>query len=295
MAKKLLKKWKPYFLLMPMMILISILIIGMGNAFIQSLGYIPALGLEEIGFQYYKELLGNSNFFDSLALSTFICLISSILSMILGVLICAAMVYRRTKKQGLHKMIRLPILIPHTVTALLVVLILSQSGFVARFFHVLGFVDAPSSFPNLIYHANGAGTILAYVWKQAPFVAYFTLSLMAAISDTLEEAAITLGASPIKAFFAITLPLSLPNIMNAFFIIMTFSFSAYELPFLLGATSPKALPVQAYIEYTHPDMRHRPYAMAMNGIIMIIVLLISVGYFFLMNRKIGGMYDEKNK
>ena len=63
-----------------------------------------------------------------------------------------------------------------------------------------------------------------------------------------------------------------------------FALGAYELPFILGATTPKALPVQAYIQYTHPDLRNRPYAMALNGLIMTISLLSACVYFALMRR-----------
>ena len=53
---------------------------------------------------------------------------------------------------------------------------------------------------------------------------------------------------------------------------------------LLGATTPKALPVLAYIQYTHPDLRHRPYAMALNGIVIVVSLLSAVIYYMLMKK-----------
>ena len=58
----------------------------------------------------------------------------------------------------------------------------------------------------------------------------------------------------------------------------------YELPYLLGATQPKALPILAYIEYTKPDLLARPYTMAINGIIIVISLLAAVGYYILIRR-----------
>jgi len=108
---------------------------------------------------------------------------------------------------------------------------------------------------------------------------------MQSINKSLGEAAATLGASPMRTFFAVTLPLSMPAITSAFLIIFAFSFGAYELPYLLGTTLPKALPVQAYIEYIHPDMKHRPYAMAMNGIIILLTTTMAFVYFALVQRK----------
>ena len=87
---------------------------------------------------------------------------------------------------------------------------------------------------------------------------------MAAVNENLGEAARNLGASPMQAFCRVTLPVCLPAIQNAFLIVLAFSFGAYELPYLLGPTLPKALPVAAYLEYISPDLKNRPTAMAMN-------------------------------
>ena len=70
----------------------------------------------------------------------------------------------------------------------------------------------------------------------------------------------------------------MPAVLGAFFILLSYNFGAYELPFLLGETSPKALPVQAYIEYTHPDLLHRPYAMAMNTVMLLVSLVFAFGW-----------------
>lgn len=291
------KKIIPYILTLPLILILGILITGLINAMIQSLGYIPALGLKEISLHYYKEVIGNPHFRDSLLLSLYTCLLSSILSVIIGVGICTLLTYSG-KGQGLFNyMLRIPILIPHTVVAFFSIVIFSQSGMISRVMYLMGFVGDPADFPNLLYSTKGTGIILAYVWKQAPFVAFFVLSLMESIKKTLEEAAVNLGASPIKAFFTITLPLSMPAILKAALIITSFSFGAYELPFLLGATKPRALPVQAYIEYTHPDLKHRPYAMAANGIIIIVSLMIAVSYYLLTNKKIWrmGRTNEEQK
>ena len=59
---------------------------------------------------------------------------------------------------------------------------------------------------------------------------------------------------------------------------------AYELPLLMGATVPKALPIMAYIEFQKPDLRLRPYAMAYNGILIVISMLAAIIYFILLKK-----------
>ena len=71
--------------------------------------------------------------------------------------------------------------------------------------------------------------------------------------------------------------------VGGFLILFTFSLGAYELPYILGATEPKVLPIWAYIQYTHPDLHNRPYAMAVNGII-VLLSAAAVGLWAILRR-----------
>ena len=97
----------------------------------------------------------------------------------------------------------------------------------------------------------------------------------------LEEAATILNTPRWKTFLRVTLPLCMKSILTAFLIIYVFSLGAYEMPFILGATKPKALPVLAYVAFQNPDLRTRPRAMAVNGIIIFLSLLAVLVYHLL--------------
>ena len=71
----------------------------------------------------------------------------------------------------------------------------------------------------------------------------------------------------------------MPSIFSSFVIIFAFSFGAYEVPLLLGPTQPKALPVQAFIEYSNPVLQNRPYAMVYNILITLIALILTGVYY----------------
>lgn len=124
---------------------------------------------------------------------------------------------------------------------------------------------------------------------------YFVIALMANINGSLGEAAINLGASRLKAFMKVTLPLCRRAIGSSFLIIFTFALGAYELPLLLGPTSPEALPILAHTQYIHPDLENRPYAMALNGIIIIISMICAVAYFRLMQKNTEILNRRKAK
>ena len=284
------KKMLPL-LLLPFLGITALVLLAIGNVLLQSLGYIPAFGLDELTLQYYQEVFLQEEFAGALLVSLRIAFLSAVLACVFGVLLCFALIQCRQTRGPLFYLIRLPILTPHAVVAVFVVNLLSQTGLFARAAFALGLISDYPQFPQLLYTPSYTGTILAYLWKEIPFVAYFVLALMSSVSSTLGEAAENLGASPVRSFFEIILPLSLPAILKAFLIIFIFAFGGYELPFLLGSTLPKALPVQAYLSYQSPDLLQRPYAMAMNGVILLLSCSMALLYALLtarLSKRIGG-------
>ena len=278
-------------LLLPFLGISALLLLSVWNVAIQSLGYIPAFNLTKLSLRYYGEVFRNPDFAQSVWVSLKIALWSAVFACILGVALSMALIKTRKAKGSTLYAIRLPVLVPHAVVALFVVQICGQTGLLARLGYALGLLEDYNQFPQLLYTPSYFGTILAYLWKEIPFVAYFVLAFMSSISETLGEAAENLGASPLRSFFEITLPLSLGVISKAFLIIFIFAFGGYELPLLLGATIPKALSVQTYLSYMSPDLLQRPLAMAMNGTMLLLSAGLSGLYALVilgLNRKIGG-------
>lgn len=282
-------KLTPWLLLLPFLTVTALVVVSVWNILVQSLGVIPAFGLTEPTIEYYRQVLTSECIIASLGISLKIAFYSAAFATVLGVLVCAVLV--GCGQRGIVHVVRLPMLVPHTVVALFIITICSQTGLIARWAAALGIITDSAEFPQLLFTDSYAGVILAYLWKEIPFVAYFVLALMSGISNTLGEAAENLGASPLKSFFQITLPLSLPAITKAFLIIYIFAFGGYELPLILGATVPKALPVQAYLSYMDPNLLNRPYAMAINGVILLLSMAMAAVYGVLTSRlcrKIGG-------
>ena len=286
------KKTTVFALLLPFLLVTGIVLVSVWNVLVQSLGYIPAFGLTKPTLQYYMQVFSRTDFLSAVWVSMRIALWSTVFSVILGVLIAMALIKCRRTKGGMIYAIRLPILVPHAVVAVFVIQILSQTGLVARVAHMLGLLEDYTAFPQLLFTPSYLGTILAYLWKETPFVAYFVLAFMSGISDTLGEAAENLGASSVRSFWEVTLPLSIPVISKAGLIIFIFAFGGYELPLLLGSTLPKALAVQTHLMYMSPDLLQRPLAMAMNGVVLLLSSGMALAYSLVvhhLNRRIGGI------
>lgn len=268
-------KFKPYLLIMPAtFVILGIILAGMYTALSQSLGYFPAVGLNELTLKYYKEVILDESFIESFKFSIYISLVSSLVAVIIGVFLAYVISESNSKKiKGLF-LYKLPIVVPHIVAALLVYNLLSQSGIFPRFLYSFGIIKEQTDFPTLVFDSKGVGIIISYLWKEIPFVTMVVYGVLSKINGNLSIAARNLGASRGQAFKYVVLPLILPTVFSSFIIIFSFSFGAYEVPFLLGSTVPKALPVAAYIEYSNPNLTNRPYAMVMNVILIFISLLL---------------------
>ena len=169
---------KPYLLLLPQIFVGIIFLVGIGIGITQSFGVVPVFNLYKPTFKYYTEIFMRKDTIDSIFYSLKIAFVSSLISVILGILICFCMVYTGKDKGFMLSVTKIPILVPHVIVALMLVNIISQNGLLARILYQLGFIKEQSNFPLIIFDKAGAGVILAYLWKEVPFVIYFIISLL---------------------------------------------------------------------------------------------------------------------
>lgn len=271
---------KPYLMLLPVLVfLIGILVVGVMTTFFQSIGYFSAIGSNEITLEHYKRLLTDKGLIESLIFSIKTSFLSALLSTIGGVIIAIA-AYKLGKEGKLIALtFRLPVIVPHLLSVLLVYNIFSQTGLLARFAYNIGFISSFEEFPVLLYNKNGFGIIMAYIWKELPFIAFIIYNVLSKLSNKFSDASRNLGATGFQTMKYVVFPIVLPSVLSSFILVFAFSFGAYEIPMLLGGTYPKALPVKAYIEYINPMLSNRPYAMAINFLIAFVGFLLAFIYF----------------
>lgn len=282
--------WQPYILLLPaLVLLVGLFLGGVTLALVQSLGYFPLVGLKEITFQYYFEVWSSPEFLAALGYSLYLSFVSSVIAVIIGVFLAYQLI-KLPQEHWLIKLIyKLPIIVPHIIASLLVFLFLTQSGLLSRVLYQLGFIEKLQDFPRLVFDRWGIGIILVYIWKEVPFIALVTYTVLKHINNSFSEVAANLGASRWQIFWNIYFPLSLPSIGSAFIIVFAFSFGAFEIPYLLGPTYPKTLPVLAYQKYISSDLLQRPYAM----VITMTLTIICLGLIYLYKKLLDLMLQYK--
>jgi putative spermidine/putrescine transport system permease protein len=151
----------------------------------------------------------------------------------------------------------LPIAVPHLVAAAVFVLLLGQSGFVARLLHAAGVADAPGAMPALVYDRWGFGLVLALAWKELPFLSLLAFTVLATRGPALEETARSLGAGPRDVFRRVTWPILWRGLLPGVVAVFAFVAGSYEAAVLLAPSDPLALPLLTFERYTDPDLPRR--------------------------------------
>lgn len=288
LSRKTKRAITPYLLALPAILLILVFLYGVVNGVLQGFGIMPFLGRTEFTLDYYIEALTRSDLVSSILYSLYLAAVSSAVAVVGGVALAAFMTRIRASRIARLVSIQIPIMTMHALVALAVMFLFTGSGLFPRILAAMGVISDPNTFTSVVGAVSGWGIIVVYAWKEIPFIAFSTITIMSSISDSLGEAASMLGASPVRAFFNVTLPLCGGAIAKAFMVVFAFAFGSYEVPFLLGPTLPQAMPVLAYVEFQDPDIVNRCYAMALNGIMTLLCSLIALAYFAILNRERKG-------
>lgn len=271
---------------------LSIIIVLFGGGlligFARSLNYMPVIGLLEPNLNAYLAIFTSEEFYSSFLLTFHIAFTSTLISSVLA--IGAALLLRRQfiGRAIINFLFQLNLTIPHLVGAIGILYLFSQSGSFARLAAEFDLISRPAEFPALVFDPFAIGIILQYVWKEVPFIGVIVLANMQAIGEDYESVARSLGASRWQSFRYVLLPLLLPGLLSASIIVFAFTFGAYEIPAILGANYPAALPVLAYRKYTDVDLASRPEAMAMAIVIAIMSTILIYLYLRYSRRRIRG-------
>ncbi|MDQ0427285.1 putative spermidine/putrescine transport system permease protein [Planomicrobium stackebrandtii] len=281
------QKTRPYLLLLPAIGTIVLLFFGgLFDGLLKSLGYFPALGETRFEMTAYTNLFQSSEFWESLILTFRVAALSSVFAAVLGAAITVSLfMLKESSKSGAsqvwHRLFQLPLTIPHLVGGYIIVLLFMQSGFLSKILASAGLIDEITDFPVLVNDPFGWGIILTYAWKEAPFVSLMIYPVLSRIHRSWRDVARVYGAGSWNFIREIVLPVMLPAWTIATFIVFVFTFSAFEVPFLLGVTYPSMLPVYSYQLYTSGTLADRPEALAVNIILAALTILLGlVVYYF---------------
>jgi len=200
--------------------------------------------------KWYGELLRNEQILNAAWLSLKVAAIAATLAVVLGTL--AGLVLARfgpfKGRTLLSGLTTAPLVMPEVITGL--------------------------SLEQLIGWPQGRGMttiIISHITFTMAFVTIIVQSRLAQMDDSLEEAAMDLGARPHKVFFLITLPIIAPALMSGWLLAFTLSLDDLVITSFVAGPGSSTLPMVIFSKVrlgVSPDI---------NALATILVLIVAVG------------------
>jgi putative spermidine/putrescine transport system permease protein/spermidine/putrescine transport system permease protein len=154
--------------------------------------------------------------------------------------------------------------------------LLQRRGLINNWLTDLGLIEGPL---RLVH--NFLGTSIGMVHIMLPFMVLPLYASMRAISPDYMRAAANLGASPVKAFWQIYVPLSLPGLATGIVIVFVLCLGFYVTPALLGGGRVMMWSMQIERNVTYYGDWGAASALG------VVLLVMTLGILWLIGRIIG--------
>ena len=240
-----------------------------------------------VGLKNYADIFGEAGerFWNAFWNTTFFTVVTVALETVIGVTM-ALIMHKAFRGRALVRAgILIPWAVPTAISALLWRWIFNSDGIAnALIGHQILWTTEG-------FHAKVA-VIVAEVWKTAPFIGLLVLAGLQVISKEVYEAARLDGASAVRQFWHITLPLVKPALLVAMLFRCMDALRMFDLPYILvGAqkTSVETLSMLAQNEAS--NVRFGP-ASAYSVLLFLYVFLIALAFVRLLGADLIGDAGE---
>lgn len=176
-------------------------------------------------FRWFDNFFSRDDWLTPAITSLKVAVLATIGAIVIGVPAAYAIVHGRFPGKGIVTAILIsPMIVPVVIFAIALYTIYVR-------FNLLGTVG---------------GLALAHIILALPYVVVTISAGLRSTDGSLEAAALTMGAGPVRTFWFVTLPLLRPAVMSAAFLAFLTSFDDVILALFLSGTSAKTLPVRMW-------------------------------------------------
>jgi spermidine/putrescine transport system permease protein len=213
-------------------------------------------------FKWYDELAGNERLITASLNSLWLALVNTVIATVLGTM--AAFAFARYRFRGrtiMQLLLFPPITIPWLIIGTSMLIMFFWTG-IGRGLHAM---------------------LLGHVALSLPYVIVVVGARLASFGPELEEAAASLGATPLQRFLRISVPVMAPGMVAASLFAFAVSFDQFVISYFLAPPGVSTLPVEIY------SAIRKGFTPEVNAI-STIVIAISMGLLLIFARlsKFGG-------
>lgn len=271
--------------------LLSPILIWIAFFIVLPLGYIIVLSFSTRGesgnVEYVFSLNNYINIFNPLYLKIYLAsLVTAVLTTFITIIIGYPFAYF-TAKLGKRRrlMVLLFMMVPFWTSSVLrtygIMTLLRSNGVINSMLMAIGITDEPLS---LLY--NYGAVILGNVYMLLPFMILPLYNSIDKLDKSYIEASYDLGASKVKTFISITVPLTSPGIVAGMTLVFIPAIGLFFISDLLGGA--KTMLLGNLINNQMTSARNWPFGAALS-IIMIFLVLIFIMAYRKVAKKFGGV------
>lgn len=240
-------------------------------------------GREFVGLANYQQVLGEATFRQNIRLS--LLYVAGVVSLTIPVAYAAATALARLPERGCARSLFLiPWVIPPVVSALVFRAMAADGGPLTGLYRWL------SGNPQLYPLQDGAWAmttiVLHSVWRSVAFITLFLAAGLAAIPQTLFEAAAVDGATRWQRFWSLQLPLTCPHLAVGLVLVTAFTLQDAETVYALTSGGPahdtEVAAVRLFKEAFDYGQMH--VATAIGGLLLVVASAFMAGYLLLLRQ-----------
>ncbi len=211
--------------------------------------------------RWYAELFNSPDTFEALRNTLILAVLSSLIATVIGTAAAEGIYKMRSKlvKGTITSVTNIPMMNPDIVTGMSMML----------------FFVAVAAILGVTYEDMGFfAMLISHVTFSLPYVILSVLPRINELGDSLSEAALDLGCTPIQAFFKVKLPNIMPGVLSGLVLAFTMSLDDFVISYFVGSSNFQTLPLLIYSmtkKKVTPDM----YALSTLIVVTIFILLIA--------------------
>lgn len=281
-----------YFLLLPSVLLIAVLIVYPAtNTIYQSFFEIrtqtAALGAKFVGINNYIKAFRDEHFWDTMIWTLEFTLVSVAIELVIG-MVLALIMKKQIPGQGIVRTaILIPWAIPTIVSGIVWTQFFSQNGIINYCVQSFHLASGPLNWLGDEWLAR-LSILIADIWKNTPYMSLLLLSGLLNISKDYYEAAEIDGATKWQQFRKITLPLIRGTMSVTILFRIISAMRVYDLIVAMtgGGPAGKTETVSMYAVNTYFTYGNTGYGATLSVLMLIVSLIISL--FFVDGLKTKG-------
>jgi putative spermidine/putrescine transport system permease protein len=183
-----------------------------------------------LGFDNYALLFTSAPILRMLITTARICVFTTVITLVLAYVVAYVLTHTSRLAQRVMVIgVLLPLWMSVLVRAFAWVTLLRREGLLNKALMAAGLIDEP-----LALMWNEIGVVIGMVHYMLPLGILPLWAAMRAVDGSCLAAARSLGAGPVRTFFRVFLPLSLPGIIGAGLLVFIFSLGFFITPAILG-------------------------------------------------------------